>query len=301
MQALDFDNESGLKVASFTEIREALQSDLKRVFGNSLNLAPSTPDGMLVDIFAYAFNALAQNMQGVITNLNVSTASGVFLDYLAEIAVGGRNEGESDEDLIKRIKAADHYGYATYNGMLTYLQKTIGAAVGLNVNENDETDVNGILPHRFAVYVPEESSLTNDEIANRIWECKPAGIKSQGTESGEATAADGKHVVFFNRISKTSIYLYIEISEYTEEILPDDYEAQIKAAVIDWTKGEYKPGKDVILQRLVIPVYNVQGVLNVAISARKDPADPWQTSGRIEIEASKYAEVLAENIEVRKA
>lgn len=301
MQALDFDNESGLKVASFTEIREALQSDLKRIFGDSLNLAPSTPDGMLLDVFAYAYNALAQNLQAVITNLNVSTASGIFLDYLAEIAVGGRNQGESDVELIKRIQAADHYGYATYNGMLTYLQKYIGAAVGLIVNEEDQIDENGVPPHRFAVFVPEETGLTADEIAGHIWTCKPAGIKSHGSKSGEALAADGKHTVYYNQITKVDIYLNIEITEYTEEILPEDFAEQIKAAVMLWAAVEYKPGKDVILQRLVVPVYNVPGVLNIEIEAKTAAMEEWQTEGKISINASNYASVSAENIEVSKA
>lgn len=299
MNALDFDTESGLKVASFTEIREALQNDLKRVFGNNLNLAPSTPDGMLVDVFAYAYNALAQNLQGIATNLNPATASGIFLDYLAQIGLNGRREGETDAELSKRIQSADRYGYATYSGMLSYLRANIGADTGLQVNESD-AEIEGVKPNSFVVAVPENCTLTNDEIAAFIFNCKPAGIKANGAESGTVTKYGVSYNVAFSRITFVPIFLRIFVSEYDEEMLPPDYETAIKNAVIDWAATEYKTGKDVIIQRLYVPIYKVPGIQNIEILAMVDINEGWVSGNRIPMNGAKYAKVTFDNIQVIK-
>lgn len=300
MEALTFSSETGITAKSYAEIRAALREDFKRAFGEGINLDPSAPDGQLLDIFAYAYNALAQNIQGIATNLNVSTASGVFLDYLANIAVGGRSAGETDQELIKRVQSADRYGYATYSGMLNYLRKYLGVNTGLQVNDEDQ-EKEGVKPNSFIVSVPSECELTNDEIAAHIFECKAAGIKSQGTESGYVTTNGQKFVVNFSRVVFVNVYFDITVSEYTEEALPANYEDAIKDAVVSWAATEYTAGKDVILQRVVIPVYNVPGILNVEIKARTSEASPWQTSGRIAIGGAGKATVSKSNITVNIA
>lgn len=300
MEALTFDVNSGFKAASYREIREALQEDFKRVFGEGINLDPSTPDGQLLDIFAYAYNALAQNIQGIVTNLNPATASGVFLDYLANLAVGGRNPGETDQELAKRVQSADRYGYATYTGMLTYLKKYLGVNTGLQANEEDKV-VDGVNPNSFIVSVPAECELDNDAIAQHIFTCKPAGIRSQGTESGFVYYEGQKFVVRFSRVHTVNVYFEIAISEYTEEALPANYQDAIKDAVAAWAETEYTAGKDVILQRVVIPVFSVPGVLNVAVKARTEASAAWTEEGRISIGGANRAVVSRDNIGVSLA
>ena len=57
INAVTIDQNGGVSVASFREIREQLAADYRAIFdseGESIDLDPSTPDGMLVDLFAFA-------------------------------------------------------------------------------------------------------------------------------------------------------------------------------------------------------------------------------------------------------
>ena len=72
------------------------------MFGASINLEPSSPDGMFVDLLAYMYTELAQVIQTVGANIDVSTATGTFLDMLASIAGLARNEGDLHETREKR-------------------------------------------------------------------------------------------------------------------------------------------------------------------------------------------------------
>lgn len=300
INAVTIDQNGGISVASFREILEQLATDYRAIFdseGESIDLDPSTPDGMLVDLFAFAYTAIAEHLQVVVQGMNPATASGIFLDYLASITVGGRNEGETDEELRDRIQSADHYGFATYEGMLTYLRDKIASGVSLQVNEEDET-VDGIPAHRFEVFIPDGVTATADEIAQFIWDCKPAGILSHGNSSGTATDKDGfTHTVKFSNIAGTPVLARIMITEYEEEDLPDDYVDRIKTAVADWATTEYTVGKDVIPQRITVPVYGIAGIDSVTVEVSMDGGSTWSGT-RQPIGAGAYASLPEENITV---
>lgn len=300
-QAVTIDKESGISVASFREIREQLAKDYRAIFGNEgekINLDPSTPDGMTVDLFAFAYSALAEHLQTVVQGMNPATASGIFLDYLASITVGGRNEGETDEELRERIQSAEHFGYATFDGMLTYLRDKMGGGVSMRVNEED-VETEGIPAHSFVVYIPETATARPDEVAQHIWNCKPAGIKASGESSGTAKDAAGmRHEVRFSRIGKTEFHARITVTEYGEEELPEDYAEQIRAAVAEWAVTEYTPGKDIIPQRLTVPVYRVEGIENVHVEISTDGGETW-SGARKPVPEGSYAYLPAENISIQ--
>lgn len=54
----------------------AIAKAFMEVFGAGINLDPSAPDGMLVDLLAYMYTELAQAIQTVGANIDVSTATG---------------------------------------------------------------------------------------------------------------------------------------------------------------------------------------------------------------------------------
>lgn len=300
INAITVDKNGGISVASFREIRDSLEADYRAIFdeeGKKINLNPSSPDGMILDLFAFAYSALAEHLQFVVQGMNPATASGIFLDYLASITVGGRNPDESDEELRERIRSASHYGYATFDGMLTYLKDKIAAGVSMKANDEDrETD--GIPAHSFVVYVPENAMATDDEIAQYIWDCKPAGIKAYGDASGKATdIGEMMHVVRFSRIEHVPFLARIAITEYDEEELPDDYADRIRSAVASWAEKEYTSGKDIIPQRISVPVYGVTGIESVEVEVSVDGGGNWQKT-RQPIATGSYAFLPADNISV---
>ena len=297
INAATLDTASGITIKSFREIREALEKDFKGTFGYDLNTSSSSPDGMLIDLFAYAAMEAAQTVQAALANLDVATAEGVFLDRIAAIAGIARDLGESDASLRYRIGKAEFGGMATFDGMLTYLFDKLGGGISMKSNEEPE-EMGGIPGHSVAVYVNQSVTSSDDEIAAAIWHCKPAGIRTHGSSSGKVTDKAGfEHEVKFTRIESLPMTLEVTVKEYDEETLPDDYDAKIKAALVEWAKDQYTPGKDIIIQRLASPIYdNVPGILDLQFKATFDGKSA--TSGRIEVPDSLCASLDEEGITV---
>ena len=297
INAATLDTASGITIKSFREIREALEKDFKGTFGYDLNTSSSSPDGMLIDLFAYAAMEAAQTVQAALANLDVATAEGVFLDRIATIAGIARDPGEPDASLRDRIGKAEFGGMATFDGMLTYLRDKLGGGISMKSNEEPE-EMGGIPGHSVAVYVPQSATSSDDEIAAAIWHCKPAGIRTHGSSSGKVTDKAGfEHEVKFTRIESLPMTLEVTVKEYDEETLPDDYDAKIKAALVEWAKNQYTPGKDIIIQRLASPIYdNVPGILDLQFKATFD--GKIATSGRIEVPDSLCASLDEEGITV---
>lgn len=297
INAATLDTASGITIKSFREIREALEKDFKGTFGYDLNTSSSSPDGMLIDLFAYAAMEAAQTVQAALANLDVATAEGVFLDRIATIAGIARDPGETDASLRDRIGKAEFGGMATFYGMLTYLNDKLGGGISMKSNEEPE-EMGGIPGHSVAVYVPQSATSSDDEIAAAIWHCKPAGIRTHGSSSGKVTDKAGfEHEVKFTIIESLPMTLEVTVKEYDEETLPDDYDAKIKAALVEWAKDQYTPGKDIIIQRLASPIYdNVPGILDLQFKATFDGKSA--TSGRIEVPDNLCASLDEEGITV---
>lgn len=298
--ALNVDS-NGITVKSFREVRKSLAERFQGIFGQSIDLSPSSPDGQLLDLFVYAYSDSAEAVQGAIANLDVNSARGAFLDNIGTIMGIPRNGIEDDDVYRALIISSDVKGLATFDTMVTYLVKNIGVGVTMINNDEPEED-NGIPGHSFAVFVPDTlTEITDDQIAQSIWECKPAGIKSSGSSSGTAVEKLGTaHTVQFNRVTKTdAYYMRISVTEYTEEQLPDDFRGQVANAVAVWAVGEFTQGKDIIPKRAIQAVYKVPGIDDVTIEVSADGETGW-TENRIPIDIDKYAYIPEENITVTK-
>lgn len=300
MAAITVD-ENGVTIKSYREIHDELAEKMQGIFGRELDLSPSSPDGQLLDLFIYAFSDAVEAIQGAVANLDLSSATGTFLDNLGTLMGQGRIPGEDDDTYRGRLLSATRSGFATYGGMLTYLQGLFGAGVTLSVNDEPTTNSDGIPGHSVSVYIPEDSTATDEEIASAIWRCKPAGIRTYGSSSATISDESGlPQTVYFNRISATSTayYMRIRFTAYDEEVLPDDYAARIAASVASWALDEYKPGKDIIPQRASVAVYGVSGIEQVMVEVSSDGSS-WSTS-TVPVDASHYAQIPEENIAVEK-
>lgn len=304
-------DENGLSVSSYRDIRNQLVTAMKGIFGEDLNLDPSSPDGQLIDLFGYAYDEVKEALEGAIANIDVANAQGVFLDNIAKIMGQVRNTGETDDELRTRLLKVDNRGLATYDGMLTYLRDSIYGTVTMAENPEPEQDAEGIPGHSFVVYIPQEVYEALEEreetepgfdadnyIAQKIWNCKPAGIKAYGNKEGVANdIAQMPHTVKFSVItSSTPFYMKITVTEYTEESLPMNYKTAIKEAVAEWALTEYTGGKDVIPQRAIQAIYKVQGIDTVAVEVSTDGTT--FSTNRIAVAADKYAVLPEANIEV---
>ena len=101
----------------------------------------------------------------------------------------------------------------------------------------------------------------------------------------------------FSSITGTPVLAKITITEYEEEDLPDDYVDRIKTAVDEWATAEYTVGKDVIPQRITVPVYGIAGIDSVSVEVSMDGGSTWSGT-RQPIGAGAYASLPEENITV---
>lgn len=293
-------NDNGISIPSFREVREALVEKWQEVF-EGINLSSDTPDGHQVDLEARTIVFLMQSLQAMAANLSVENANGKWLDNIASLFGLTRDteNNETDAQLRIRIENARLGGFATYDGMFTYLQQELGVNVGLRVND-EPFEVDGIPAHSFIVYVPENTEKNPEEIGAAIWKCKPAGIRSYGSEKTIARdISEMIHDVYFSYIHPIFAKVRITITEYNEEELPTDYEELIGASVSDWAKDEFTAGKDVIPQRFIAPIYKVHGIDSVKVEVSIDNGKNW-SENRIPIGNDGVVQVKEEDVEVIK-
>lgn len=76
----------GLEVASFVDVREALITRYKEVYGSDIDVSTASADGVFVNDMALIVNNILQTMKMLYDNLNVDTANGVYLDALCKLS-----------------------------------------------------------------------------------------------------------------------------------------------------------------------------------------------------------------------
>ena len=77
---------SGMEIAQFVDIRDAIIKRYKEVYGSDIDLSTGNADGVFVNDMALIINNILQVMKSLYANLNVDTASGVYLDALCRLA-----------------------------------------------------------------------------------------------------------------------------------------------------------------------------------------------------------------------
>ncbi|AGH32163.1 baseplate wedge subunit [Vibrio phage 11895-B1] len=234
--------------------------------------------GMLVDAvsanvgeLSYPANSITTIVDTSLNILSVTNLSSFTL---------GRLE-ENDAELRLRLFSIDETsGKATKPSMEAAMAKVDGVTgVFLIQNESDETDENGVPPHEFEFFI---AGGSNEDIANKIFDIKPTGIRSYGSITVPILDTDGTpRVEKFSR--KTSLYGWVEIT-YTindEEIFPSDGEAAIKAAVVAFG-NDMNSGEDLVANKFYAPAYTVSGAIitniRIATTALESDTPLWQTA-----------------------
>ena len=309
---------NGIRFTGFQNIRQAIKDAWETTFGVQLDDSPTSPDGHHIDLETKTINSVLEAVQVVTTMLNRNQAKGVFLDYLASFLGIDRNEDETDDELRARMNSADASGMATFDGMLTYLRDQIHSSVNLLQNEEPEMDDDGIPGHQFRVVVPQavydalvekeetgEIESVDNYIAQKIWNCKAAGIKADGNKIGTAIDADGlAQSVKFSLPQDVNIEVKVELTLYTEESFPTDGGEAVRKSISGWATGtdgwpkaEFIPGKDVIPEHFYMPILKVPGIESAVVSLRKAGTSEWEPT-RIAISSQETAKLTAISVEV---
>lgn len=132
-------------------------------------------------------------------------------------------------------------------------------------NVTDQTDPQTGLPaHSIEVVVFDGTPpvLTNNEIAQLIWNTKPAGILAYGLESGVATDSNGNfHTIGFSRPTEREVWIEIFVSID----ISTGYAGAtaLKEALVELNDTELLLGRDVFAARLEAVAMGFAGVFNM--------------------------------------
>lgn len=309
---------NGIKFTGFQNVRQSLKDAWETTFGVQMDDSPTSPDGHHIDLEAKTVYSVMEAMQVITTMLNRSQAVGQFLDLLAAFVGLSRNEDETDDELRSRINSASTSGLATYDGMLTYLRDQIHASVNLLRNDEPTTNADGLPGHSVRAVVPQavydelvekqeegEIESADNYIAQKVWDCKGAGIPTDGNKTGTAIDAAGlAQQAKFSLPQDVEIEVKVELTLYTEESFPTEGEEAVQKSIAGWatgtdgwTKAEFIPGKDVIPEHFYTPILKVSGIESAVVSLRKAGTSTWSAS-RIAISSQETAKLTSISVEV---
>lgn len=77
---------AGLEVANFVQVRDAVIARYKNVYGSDIDLSTASADGVFVNDICIIINNILQTMKTMYSNLDVNSASGVYLDTLCKLS-----------------------------------------------------------------------------------------------------------------------------------------------------------------------------------------------------------------------
>jgi uncharacterized phage protein gp47/JayE len=207
---------------------------------------------------------------------------------------------ETDTELRQRAELSVRLlGSASISAIKARILQNIENASQVFIYENtSDVTVDGRPPHSFETII---SGGNEQEIAQLIWDVKPAGIQTvstanpSGDEYKEITVKDvnnNDRTVYFSRPIDKYAHCRITINSfYDEEEYPDNGNTAVKNGVSDFGNN-LGIGKDIIPQRLHAPIYNVPGIesIIVEIAITDNPGDsPSFTTGKVSIAANEIS------------
>ena len=76
----------GIKIADYDQVQSAIVKRYKEVYGSDIDLSNTTADGVFINDISLIINNILQSFKVLYSNLDVNTASGVYLDSLCRLS-----------------------------------------------------------------------------------------------------------------------------------------------------------------------------------------------------------------------
>lgn len=203
----------------------------------------------------------------------------------------GRNR-ESDTEARRRIQAET---VSAQGGTLESVRNAVQNITGVTyvaANENDTgAVVDGLKANSIHITVV---GGADQDIVNAIGEFKPAGIATNGLESGTWTDSTGNaHTIYFDRVDEVNPYLEVNITHDTN--YPTDGDDRVRAALeaVSFTNGQ-----DLLNYLLVtaIGAAAIPGVLTVEVLQSLTPGPTLPDN--ITIDPTEVVNITADRITV---
>lgn len=235
--------------------------------------------GGYVDLLASCSVAGAISaVAGTLTTINTPIFGATTCTNLSDATIGQARETDA-ELRLRRIAQLSSPG----NGTVDRIRESLLAIADVTrafVIENIETvtDVDGRPAKSFEAYV---SGGTEAAIGEVLWETKPAGVQTWGTNTVAVTDSEGgAQVVKFSRPVDKPVYLTITIIKNTNilngPLYPTGGDALVETAVLDFANSYYDIGMDVVASLWYGPINTIPGVIGIDI---KQGFSPTPSSG----------------------
>jgi len=151
-------------------------------------------------------------------------------------------------------------------------------------NVTDLTDAEGLPPHSIHCIIDTPVDPTgekDEELAELIWETKPAGIATYGDTTETVTDSQGfDHDIKFSRPDQIAILMRITYHKYDEETFPAAGETEMATIAALWAQTNQTIGLDVMPQRYMGSIFaGVDGIEYMTIEVdKKVGGSGWSTN-----------------------
>lgn len=156
-----------------------------------------------------------------------------------EVAIG--HDADDDDNARRRREASVQRAGSAATAALRADLLAVATSCQIFENWTDAADpTTGLPPKSFEAVV--DAVAATDEIAQILWDSRPAGIESVGTSSGTALDAEGKpHVMRFSRTAQVEVWVTYELVRLDGYVGDDAF----KATVATRLDASLKPGDSV--------------------------------------------------------
>jgi len=189
--------------------------------------------------------------------------------------VKGRDVETDTELRIRREQSLSVTGAGTLDAIRSRILQEVENVVSCSVFENrtDVTDGAGRPPHSFQVVA---QGGADQDIGDKIWEVKPAGIQTFGAVEVDVEDTNGDiQVMKFDRPTTKYAWVKVRITTNPEEEFPTGGLTTITNAILAYGQT-FVLGQDMIYQKFYSSIYSVQGIADadLEIALEDDPGDP---------------------------
>lgn len=208
-------------------------------------------------------------------------------------AITGRNLETDEAYRTRQAASLTIAGAGTPDAIRADLLNVLGVTAAIVFeNVGDVIDVNGLPPHSLEALV---LGGVDQDVANRLWTTKPAGIYTHGTiVSSVNDASLNVQTVRFSR--PTNVPFYVTVTVTTDGTFPTDGATQIKDALAAFWATKLI-GDDVIRSQLFSPIDAISGTVDITNIQLGLSAAPVGTSNLV-ITSRQLATLSAANIVV---
>jgi uncharacterized phage protein gp47/JayE len=220
----------------------------------------STTAGAYNGLFECETTGPEDSGAGTIDVIETAVTGWNSVTHSAAVIVG--RDRETDATLrARRVTSVQGVG----TGTLGAIQASVGEVENVTSatayeNDTDATDADSVPPHAIEVVTLGGAAA---DIAQSIWDNKPAGIATYGTSSGTAVDTNGAdQTVNYSPADDQQILI-----EVTLQKDPDTYvgDAAVATAIEDWAASRLTVGYNVIKSQISAAVAVLDGVMDVTL------------------------------------